>query len=109
MYNLSSKDVNRIIVACKHYAYNETGSEWMHDEYIRIIEKLCTYIDQNFDKDTKKPLECYINHDSWGSTPCPLDIKQPINARHSFFLSHLCAYLGYVGSPQIQLATLGAV
>lgn len=64
MYNLSSKDVNRIIVACKHYAYEEAGSEWMHDEYIRIINKLCTYLDQNFDVDTKKPLECYIHHDS---------------------------------------------
>jgi len=60
MYNLSSKDVNRIITACKHYAYNETGSEWMHDEYINIIEKLCTYLEQNFDDETPKPLECYI-------------------------------------------------
>ena len=60
MYNLSSKDVNRIITACKHYAYHETGSEWMHDEYIGIIEKLCTYLEQNFDDKTEKPLECYI-------------------------------------------------
>ena len=60
MYKLSSKDVNRIIVACKHYAYNETGSEWMHDEYMGIIGRLCEYLDQNFDNDTKKPLECYI-------------------------------------------------
>jgi len=74
MYNLSSKDVNRIIVACKHYAYEETGSEWMHDEYIHIIEKLCTYLDQNFDAETSKPLECYI-HDSWGRTLCQVGIK----------------------------------
>ena len=60
MDNLSSKDVNRIITACKHYAYHETGSEWMHDEYIGIIEKLCTYLEQNFDDETQKPLECYI-------------------------------------------------
>jgi len=66
MYNLPSRDINRIIVACKHYAYEVTGSEWMHDEYISIIEKLCTYLDQNFDDETQKPLECYINHDSWG-------------------------------------------
>ena len=64
MYNLPSRDINRIIVACKHYAYEVTGSEWMHDEYISIIEKLCTYLDQNFDDETQKPLECYINHDS---------------------------------------------
>ena len=70
MYNLSSKDVNRIITACKHYAYYETGSEWMHDEYIGIIEKLCTYLEQNFDDETQKPLECYIRvkkNDSSGS------------------------------------------
>ena len=61
MYSLSSRDVNRIITACKHYAYHETGSDWMHDEYIKIINKLCVYLDQNFDAETQKPLECYIN------------------------------------------------
>ena len=63
MYKLSSKDVNRIIVACKHYAYEEAGSEWMHDEYMNIISKLCSYLDQNFDNETHKPLECYIRTD----------------------------------------------
>jgi hypothetical protein len=69
MYRLSSKDINRIIVACKHYATYETGSEWMYDEYMNIVKKLCQYIDQNFDDDTHKPLECYINNDkNYGGT-----------------------------------------
>ena len=68
MYNLSSKDVNRIIVACKHYANYETGSEWMYDEYYAIIKKLCTYLDQNFDKDVPQPLECYISDGKERST-----------------------------------------
>jgi hypothetical protein len=67
MYNLSSKDVNRIIVACKHYA-SDTGSEWMYDEYHTIINKLCTYLDQNFDNDVPQPLECYINNGKERST-----------------------------------------
>ena len=74
MYKLSSKDVSRIIVACKHYAYEETGSEWMHDEYISIIEKLCSYLDQNFDSETSKPLECYI-HDSSRRTSSEMGFK----------------------------------
>ena len=45
------------------YAYEEAGSEWMHDEYMHIVNKLCSYLDQNFDNDTKKPLECYIPTD----------------------------------------------
>ena len=69
MYKQSSKDINRIIFACKHYANYETGSEWMHDEYIGIVNKLCKYIDQNFDDDTQKPLECYIsNETTYGGT-----------------------------------------
>jgi len=69
MYKLSSKDVNRIIVACKHYATYETGSEWMHDEYMGIVNRLCKYIDQNFDNETSKPLECYIpNETTYGGT-----------------------------------------
>ena len=70
MYNLTSKDINRIIVACKHYAVYETGSEWMHDEYRNLIEKLCIYLEQNFDDEVAKPLECYIRvkkDDSSGS------------------------------------------
>jgi len=64
MYNLSSKDINRIIVACKHYAFEETGSEWMHDEYIKIIKKLCTCLEQNFDQETPKPIECFIDRET---------------------------------------------
>lgn len=64
MYKLSSKDINRVIVACKHYAVCETGSEWMHDEYMSIVNKLCQYLDQNFDNETHKPLECYIPNET---------------------------------------------
>lgn len=64
MYNISSTDVNRIIVACKHYAYDVTGSEWMHDEYVEIIQKLCTYLDQNYDDSVESPAECSIRTDS---------------------------------------------
>ena len=68
MYKLSSKDINRIIVACKHYANYETGSEWMHDEYMGIINRLCKYLDQNFDE-VDKPLECYIPNETYNSNP----------------------------------------
>ena len=69
MYRLSEKDINRIIVACKHYAYHETGSDWMHDEYMKIVGKLCDYLDQNFDNETSKPLECFIpNETHYGGT-----------------------------------------
>ena len=61
MYNLSSKDVNRIITACKDYATN-TGSEWMYDEYQTIIKKLCIYLDQNFDSNVDQPTECSITN-----------------------------------------------
>jgi len=68
MYKLTSKDVSRIIVACKHYAH-QTGSEWMHDEYMGIVGRLCEYLDQNFDDEVAKPLACYIQDETrYGGT-----------------------------------------
>lgn len=55
MYKLSEIDVRRIITACEKYAH-DTGSEWMHDEYITLTKKLCQYLEQNFDHLDKPPV-----------------------------------------------------
>ena len=48
MYKISFNDINRAILACKHYA-NQSGSEWMYDEYMNVAEKLQLYLEQNFE------------------------------------------------------------
>lgn len=58
MYKLSETDVRRIITACEKYA-NDTGSEWMHDQYIHLVKKLCQYLDQNYNE-LDSPIACKI-------------------------------------------------
>ena len=44
---LNERDVARLITACNTYK-EQTGSEYMWDEYERIIEKLRTLCEQGY-------------------------------------------------------------
>jgi hypothetical protein len=46
MYLLNANDINRLIRACELYK-EETGSEYMVEEYQHLINKLKTYREQN--------------------------------------------------------------
>jgi hypothetical protein len=46
MYRLSESDINRLIRACELYKH-ETGSEFLVEEYQKLINKLKTYSEQN--------------------------------------------------------------
>ena len=41
----NENDITRIITACKVYQ-NQTGSEWMWDQYEALVNKLNVYKDQ---------------------------------------------------------------
>ena len=47
MYNLNCNDVNRLVRACELYK-DFTGSDFMWEEYDKLVRKLKTYGDQNF-------------------------------------------------------------
>lgn len=47
MYSFKETDINRLIEACNLYKEN-TGSEYMWEEYDSLIGKLKTYLEQNF-------------------------------------------------------------
>jgi hypothetical protein len=46
---LNCTDVNRLVRACELYK-DFTGSEFMWDEYDKLIRKLKTFGDQNFEE-----------------------------------------------------------
>ena len=43
---LNTNDILRLITACRTYQ-DQTGSEWMWEQYDDLIHKLITYHDQN--------------------------------------------------------------
>jgi hypothetical protein len=46
MMRLNSTDINRLIRACKMYQ-ETTGSDYMYDEYERLMTKLRYYEEEN--------------------------------------------------------------
>ena len=46
MMKLSSADINRLVRACEMYK-EQTGSEYMWEEYERLIKKLRYYEEEN--------------------------------------------------------------
>ena len=61
---LNDSDIQRCINACKVYQ-DQTGSEWMWEQYDDLIHKLKTYHDQNLSNDdsSKLPTSLYPSWD----------------------------------------------
>ena len=61
---LNHNDIQRCITACKVYQ-DQTGSEWMWEQYDDLIHKLITYHDQNLSNDdsSKLPTSLYPTWD----------------------------------------------
>ena len=57
MMKFNSDDITRLIRACKNYQ-DETGSEYMWEQYEKLIEKLEYYEDEN------NVGQCIENHTS---------------------------------------------
>jgi hypothetical protein len=51
MYRLTEHDLARLVTACKVYK-DQTGSEFIWDEYNHLEGKLKTFIDQNYEQNT---------------------------------------------------------
>ena len=49
MYRLSEHDVARLITACSTYK-DQTGSEYMWDEYDHLQKRLEKFMDQNYEE-----------------------------------------------------------
>ena len=52
---LNTNDILRLITACRTYQ-DQTGSEWMWEQYDDLINKLITYHDQNLSNDDSSKL-----------------------------------------------------
>ena len=52
---LNTNDILRLITACRTYQ-DQTGSEWMWEQYDDLIHKLITYHDQNLSNDDSSKL-----------------------------------------------------
>ena len=52
---LNTIDILRLITACRTYQ-DQTGSEWMWEQYDDLIHKLITYHDQNLSNDDSSKL-----------------------------------------------------
>ena len=50
MYRLTEHDLARLVTACKVYK-DQTGSEYMWDEYDHLERRLTTFMDQNYEQD----------------------------------------------------------
>ena len=50
MMKLNSVDINRLIRACEMYK-DQTGSEYMWDEYEHLVKKLTYYKEENCSED----------------------------------------------------------
>ena len=50
MYRLTEHDLARLVTACKVYK-DQTGSEFMWDEYDHLQKRLTTYMDQNYEEE----------------------------------------------------------
>ena len=50
MMKLNSSDINRLIRACEMYK-DQTGSEYMWDEYEHLVKKLRYYQEENCAED----------------------------------------------------------
>ena len=48
MYRLTEHDLGRLVTACQRYK-DQTGSEFMWDEYDHLQKRLETYIDQKYE------------------------------------------------------------
>ena len=61
---LNTNDILRLITACRTYQ-DQTGSEWMWEQYDDLIHKLITYHDQNLSNDdsSKLPTSLYPTWD----------------------------------------------
>ena len=61
---LNTNDILRLITACRTYQ-DQTGSEWMWEQYDDLIHKLKTYHDQNLSNDdsSKLPTRLYPSWD----------------------------------------------
>ena len=61
---LNTNDILRLITACRTYQ-DQTGSEWMWEQYDDLIHKLITYHDQNLSNDdsSKLPTSLYPTRD----------------------------------------------
>ena len=61
---LNTNDILRLITACRTYQ-DQTGNEWMWEQYDDLIHKLITYHDQNLSNDdsSKLPTSLYPSWD----------------------------------------------
>ena len=48
MYRLKEHDLVRLVTACQTYK-DQTGSEYMWEEYDHLQQKLKTFIEQNYE------------------------------------------------------------
>jgi len=60
---LNTNDILRLITACRTYQ-DQTGSEWMWEQYDDLIHKLITYHDQNLSNDDSSKLSTRL-YPSW--------------------------------------------
>ena len=60
---LNTNDILRLITACRTYQ-DQTGSEWMWEQYDDLIHKLITYHDQNLSNDASSKLPTSL-YPSW--------------------------------------------
>ena len=60
---LNTNDILRLITACRTYK-DQTGSDWMWEQYDDLIHKLITYHDQNLSNDDSSKLSTRL-YPSW--------------------------------------------